>query len=126
VTTETLTLSAHTPADVRDARATLVRSLQGWDCGNVSDAVLVFSELVTNAVLHAGGALTVTIVHGDQTLRFEVQDAGPAVPAPRSPAGHLGGFGLNIVSTLSRRWGWDRTPDGKVVWADVPCCPEEH
>jgi anti-sigma regulatory factor (Ser/Thr protein kinase) len=125
MTAAILTMSAHTPADIRIARATLLRELHGWECGNVPDAVLVFSELVTNAVLHAGGALAVRIVHGDQTLRVEVRDAAPNAPERRPPPqGRPGGFGLNIVTTLARSWGWEPTADGKVVWADIPCCPD--
>lgn len=125
MTPATLRLSARTPAELRGARATLSRELQGWQCANASDAVLVFSELVTNAVLHAGGAVGITIVHGDRTLRVEVRDADPTIPARRNPRDGIGGFGLGIVTTLCRNWGWTPTADGKVVWADVPCCPDD-
>ena len=49
-----------TPAEVRDARHVLQHTLEGWGCGRVPDAVLVLSELATNAVLHGGGAPEIT------------------------------------------------------------------
>jgi anti-sigma regulatory factor (Ser/Thr protein kinase) len=105
------------------ARAALRAELQGWECEQIEDALLVFSELVTNAVLHAGGAPRIDVVHDAPTLRFEIHDRSPGAPHPRPSADGTGGFGLRIVEQISVQWGWDPTADGKVVWSTVPCCP---
>jgi anti-sigma regulatory factor (Ser/Thr protein kinase) len=88
---------------------------------STADAVLVLSELVTNAVTHGAGATTITITGDRQRVRIEVVDDTPAGPQPRSPGNvRAGGFGLHIVTAISSSWGWDPTSRGKVVWADVP------
>jgi anti-sigma regulatory factor (Ser/Thr protein kinase) len=125
MTTGTMTLTAGTPVAARAARQALMAQLDGWHCGCLPDALLVFSELVTNAVEHAGGATRILVLHGDQTLRFEVHDDTHGVPEVRHVAGPAGGFGLRFVDQLSESWGWDQTASGKVVWSVVPCCPDE-
>ena len=120
MTPSTLTLKARTPMDISVARHDLQHRLESWQCSNVHDVLLVFSELVTNAVTHAGGAQGITVRHGEHTLRLEVYDRTHAAPEPRPHDGQPGGLGLHIVDSLSRRWGWDQTSDGKVVWSDVP------
>jgi anti-sigma regulatory factor (Ser/Thr protein kinase) len=125
VTAHTFKSSARTSADAREGRVALGRRLAAWHCDNVADALLVFSELVTNAVVHAGGATAITVVHGDRTLRVEVHDDTHGVPSRHAPEGGVGGYGLNIVARLSREWGWDQTARGKVVWANVLCCSDE-
>ncbi|WP_344468640.1 ATP-binding protein [Kitasatospora kazusensis] len=88
---------------------------------SVEDVLLLVSELLANAALHAGGPQEL-ILHATPTvLRIEVLDASPLVPQPRSP--HLpalpGGHGLHIVKRLSDRWGVATREDGKTVWAEV-------
>ena len=117
-----LVLEARTPRQVTEARRALRRQLERWHCDRADDGLLVFSELVTNAVHHAGGADQVTVIHGEQMLRIEVRDHSPAVPRERRTGDTTGGFGLGLVRQLSQRWGWEPTADGKVVWSDVPCC----
>jgi anti-sigma regulatory factor (Ser/Thr protein kinase) len=118
-----LVLQAHTPRQASEARDTLRRQLDRWHCGSINDGLLVFAELVTNAVQHAGGTDRVTVIHGAQVLRIEVHDHSHTTPDPRRPSGVGGGFGLSIVRKLSDTWGWEQTADGKVVWSDIPCCP---
>lgn len=89
------------------------------------DALLVVSELVTNACLHAGGAQELRLRCHDKGLRLEVADGGDGAPAPRSPhrAGRPGGHGMFIVQRLCLDWGFVRHPDGrpgKTVWAELP------
>jgi hypothetical protein len=74
MSTGTMTLTAGTASEVRTARQALMAQLERWNCGRVPDALIVFSELATNAVTHAGGATNILVVHGDQSLRFEVYD----------------------------------------------------
>ena len=97
--------------------------------GHVSEAVLgdsllLVSELVANSVRHADApAGAVVRVRADvraDVLRLEVGDRGSggsiARRAPDLERG--GGFGLNVVDTLSRRWGVHRDA-GTRVWAEL-------
>lgn len=103
-----------------EARRKLVECLSEWRCDRAGDVALVFSELVTNAVLHGGGAvrISVCLADDDHHVSMEVYDTRPAVPVPCT-GGPDGGFGLQIVDRLSERWGTTPTPDGKVVWAVI-------
>ncbi|MFI5942286.1 ATP-binding protein [Streptomyces uncialis] len=87
------------------------------------DVLLVVSELVTNACLHAEGPEDMTIGFGGKVLRVEVTDRGAGSPAPRTPhrAGRPGGHGMFIVQRLCLDWGVVRTPgvSGKTVWAEL-------
>ncbi|GAA2345864.1 hypothetical protein GCM10010431_81720 [Streptomyces kunmingensis] len=88
------------------------------------DVLLVVSELVTNACIHAHGADELRMSHRtDKVLRIEVSDSGTGQPAPRSPhrAGRPGGHGMFIVQRLCLDWGVIRTAgvEGKTVWAEL-------
>ncbi|MFJ6214556.1 ATP-binding protein [Streptomyces sp. NPDC092296] len=94
------------------------------------DVLLVVSELVTNACLHAGGPQELLLHCTDDALRIEVADASPTHPEPRNPheRGKPGGHGLHIVGRLSRRWGVAARPmagvdgvaaSGKSVWVEL-------
>ncbi|GAA2797869.1 ATP-binding protein [Streptomyces showdoensis] len=87
------------------------------------DVLLVVSELVTNACLHAEGPESLRVLRLAEVLRLEVADRGAGQPAPRTPhrAGRPGGHGMFIVQRLCRAWGIDRTPGapGKTVWAEL-------
>ncbi|MFI8522537.1 ATP-binding protein [Streptomyces sp. NPDC085481] len=87
------------------------------------DVLLVVSELVTNACLHAEGPESLRVLRLAEVLRLEVADRGAGQPAPRTPhrAGRPGGHGMFIVQRLCRDWGIDRTPGapGKTVWAEL-------
>ncbi|MEU6670182.1 ATP-binding protein [Streptomyces sp. NPDC046727] len=87
------------------------------------DVLLVVSELVTNACLHAEGPEEVVIACDNKVIRLEVSDRGTGQPAPRTPhrAGRPGGHGMFIVQRLCLDWGVVRTPgrSGKTVWAEL-------
>ncbi|CAL9466408.1 ATP-binding protein [Streptomyces sp. enrichment culture] len=87
------------------------------------DVLLVVSELVTNACLHAEGPDEMWISCDDKVIRIEVADRGTGQPAPRSPhrAGRPGGHGMFIVQRLCLDWGVVRSPGvaGKTVWAEL-------
>ncbi|MEU1371367.1 ATP-binding protein [Streptomyces sp. NPDC005803] len=87
------------------------------------DVLLVVSELVTNACLHAGGPEELRIACTAKALRVEVADGGAGQPAPRTPhrAGRPGGHGIFIVQRLCLDWGVVRVPGepGKTVWAEL-------
>ncbi|MER6318576.1 ATP-binding protein [Streptomyces sp. NPDC001581] len=93
----------------------------GWDRGeSAEDALLVVSELVTNAALHARGCHELVLTAGE-TLRIDVLDGARALPRPRAVPrpGVPGGHGLHIVQRLSDRWGSYAHGTGKVVWAEI-------
>jgi len=118
---DTLTLSASTPSAVSLARHRLAEQLERWGCGRAGDSLLVFSELVTNALKHAGGATRIDVRCGGHCLRVEVHDASSAPPTMRDAGGASGGFGLRLVERLSQQWGWETTARGKVVWSSLDC-----
>ncbi|GAA3039062.1 ATP-binding protein [Streptomyces glomeratus] len=91
------------------------------------NVLLVASELLTNALVHALPPATLrlsrVLVDGDAAVRVEVTDKGPARPSgipgrPVDPDEH--GRGLGIVTTLSARCGVHLHPDGTCRWAEVP------
>ncbi|MEU2118776.1 ATP-binding protein [Streptomyces sp. NPDC058700] len=87
------------------------------------DVLLVVSELVTNACLHADGPESLRVLRLAKVLRLEVTDRGAGQPAPRTPhrSGRPGGHGMFIVQRLCLDWGIERTPGapGKTVWAEL-------
>ncbi|MGW5849083.1 ATP-binding protein [Streptomyces sp. NPDC055254] len=94
----------------------------GWDRHeSAEDAVLVVSELVTNAALHAGGCHELVLTADGVALRIDVLDGSTAAPHPwtsRRP-GALGGHGLHLVQRLADRWGSSTHGAGKTVWAEI-------
>ncbi|HUQ39348.1 MAG TPA: ATP-binding protein [Acidimicrobiales bacterium] len=111
------------PASVGVARRGLVATLDRWAVADdlIQRAVLVTSELVTNAVLHAGGAVCLRVeTHPRGGLRLEVVDRGDGSPMPRRYGPEAStGRGLALVESLCAAWGVDERADGKVVWAVV-------
>lgn len=96
----------------------------GWfdapDPAAAEDVLLVVSELVGNACLHAGGPLELVLRLEQERLRVEVSDAAPAPPVPhQGTASQPGGHGLRVVARLTREWGWQPHAVGKAVWAEV-------
>ena len=89
----------------------------------VEDAVLIASELVANAVVHAGGARRLTLgSEVGECLRIEVSDGDDRPPVrANSSEDALSGRGLNIIFALASAWGAVTGPDGsgKTVWAEL-------
>lgn len=91
------------------------------------DVLLVVSELVTNACLHAEGPESLRVSCDGKVLRLEVTDRSGGEPAPRTPhrAGRPGGHGMFIVQRLCLDWGVVRVSEpggesaGKTVWAEL-------
>ncbi|WP_424892112.1 ATP-binding protein [Streptomyces sp. XH2] len=87
------------------------------------DVLLVVSELVTNACLHADGPEELRVSCAGKVLRLEVVDLGAGTPAPRTPhrGGRPGGHGMFIVQRLCLDWGVVRNESGagKTVWAEL-------
>ena len=93
----------------RAARRFVSQVLTGWDDdeGDLTDTVtLLVSELVTNAVLHAGSDVEVSVRLTATAARIEVTDASPQAVAPRDATDDEdSGRGLALVGSLARRWG---------------------
>jgi anti-sigma regulatory factor (Ser/Thr protein kinase) len=87
----------------------------------LDNALLVVTELVTNAVRHGRSTVTLAVTVDDDRVLLEVQDAGTGVPAVHHPGWQsLGGRGLLMVDAMATRWGVRPAPGGKVVWAELP------
>jgi PAS domain S-box-containing protein len=107
-----------TPAAVSQAR-TMVREL--LDAAGRTDlaenATLLVSELVTNALLHAGTQMHLRLSVDDQGLRVEVGDGSRHVPVRRRYGATAGtGRGMMMLEQLVDDWGVSRRRHGKTVW----------
>jgi anti-sigma regulatory factor (Ser/Thr protein kinase) len=108
------------PRHVHDARQFVASNLvcHGLDA-LVHDAVLVASELATNAIVHARTSFGVSLSRADGHVLLQVTDAS-SIP-PRRAGSHpldTSGRGLSIVETVSQTWGVDDPTNGlKNVWA---------
>lgn len=108
---------------VRQAREFVARTLDASPA--VADAVLLTSELATNAVTHTasgdGGHFMVTVYRAGTWVRIEVRDAGSATKPAAWP--HVteaeSGYGLELVELLARRWGHAGGGRGRVVWFEL-------
>lgn len=109
------------PESVPAARHFVVDVLHSWGCDELSaDAALIVSELATNALHHAGSPFRAVVDRRQGGLRIGVEDATDT-PLERREAAHddISGRGVGIVEALSRRWGFNPVPGGKVVWAEL-------
>jgi anti-sigma regulatory factor (Ser/Thr protein kinase) len=93
------------PASVCVARRLVNGHTPSLDSLQRRDAVLMVSELVTNAVLHGVGAISLRIDAEADTVRIEVADEGHAAPSPSPEPSAHGGWGLRIVDQLADDWG---------------------
>ncbi|MBC7271885.1 MAG: SpoIIE family protein phosphatase [Streptomyces sp.] len=115
---------------VAAARSFVRDTLQGWGFADiVDDAVVLTSELVTNAVVHAGTAADVLCLRSEDGVRIEVADRYPEREVPLQSAAvnmgspdREGGRGLQLCAALAGRWGVEYTPTHKQVWfqLDLP------
>ncbi|MFF8640434.1 SpoIIE family protein phosphatase [Streptomyces sp. NPDC015345] len=115
---------------VATARSFVRDTLQGWGFSDIiDDAVVLTSELVTNAVVHAGTAADVLCLRSEDAVRIEVSDRYPEreIPLQQSSVNmgspdREGGRGLQLCAALATRWGVDYTPTHKLVWfqLDLP------
>jgi anti-sigma regulatory factor (Ser/Thr protein kinase) len=104
-------------------------ALQRWGITDGGDvAVLIVSELVTNALRHAvlsaqwmpgEHPISLSLLRSDPHLLCMVSDPGSSAPVRATPdASAEGGRGLQVVESCSVRWGWQSADGGgKVVWA---------
>lgn len=115
-----------TAVAVANARHRVVAGICGWGLPVGSSVVetvaLVTSELLTNAVQHAGdGPISVAARLKGDTVRVEVSDSSPALPTLSLPTGDdEHGRGLFIVAALAVRHDVETTESGKRCWAEIP------
>ncbi len=115
------------PCDVSAPRLARQAFEQATELGPVhDDALLVVSELTSNAVMHSGAderseiELRAELV--PEGIVIEVIDEGRSGTVPHArpaDAGVPGGFGLPVVAAVARRWGSERL-DRMRVWAEIP------
>ncbi|MFG2789551.1 SpoIIE family protein phosphatase [Streptomyces sp. NPDC048419] len=125
------TATWHLPArDDTAARARTLASalLRQWHAGDQAhdSALLVISELVTNAVLFGAEPVTVRLVKAGGRLTCEVGDTGNG--RPRLHRGDVlddSGRGLHVIHKLTTRWGVRWTSTGKAVWAELDVRPAD-
>lgn len=107
------------------ARAFVRSELQQRDVPEppLETAILLTSELVSNALLHARTEVDLLLIMAASGLRVEVHDSGLRRPQPSPapvPPSATTGCGLLLVAALAGRWGVDGTVDGKTVWFELP------
>lgn len=109
------------PGAIRHARNLATEACATWDLPElVGPASLVASELVTNAIEHAGTMVTVRFTRRERYIHVAVRDGSAAEPviAEEVGAGDRG-RGLKLVDSVAAHWGWLPSRDGKVVWATL-------
>ncbi|MGW1798441.1 SpoIIE family protein phosphatase [Streptomyces sp. NPDC001984] len=113
------------PEAVGRVRAAAARTLEEWGLAESAFTTeLILSELVTNAIRHAGGPIRVRLIR-DRCLICEVSDGSSTAPHLRRAATtDEGGRGLFLVAQFAERWGTRYTPEGKVIWTEQPLGPE--
>jgi anti-sigma regulatory factor (Ser/Thr protein kinase)/anti-anti-sigma regulatory factor len=108
----------------RRARALIAEVCSDWDVDHLcGPAGLVISELVSNAVQHAGTDMLVRVARRGDYLHISVRDGSPQPPwigrttDGGSPAER--GRGLHLVDVYTTAWGSNVTADSKTVWATL-------
>jgi PAS domain S-box-containing protein len=118
------------PSSVREARRMVRDSLvvaRREDL--VETAELLVSEIVTNALVHAGTSIDVAFSFVDGGLRIEVTDGSPHAPTPRGYGPAAGtGRGLMLLEQMVDEWGVVPDDPGKTVWFQIAsrCDPDRR
>jgi hypothetical protein len=107
-----------------DARLAIRNLIAGTPKRFADSALLMSSELFTNALLHTSGLCSVLATFNRQlgVLRVEVCDDRPEVsvcPSASERVAGAGGMGLHIVELLSESWGTIPAATSKVVWFEL-------
>ncbi|MEU4126835.1 MULTISPECIES: ATP-binding protein [Streptomyces] len=86
------------------------------DSVTAADALLVTSELVTNAIRHGDGVIAFQADIADDVLRLSIADANPRLPAARTgTVDHPGGYGWPLIQRLAEHVDCSTRPDGKTI-----------
>lgn len=109
------------------ARSVVQDCIRAWRTPVDADvAVLLTSELVTNAVIHAAGSvITLVVSCSRDQVRVDVHDTSCVLPEMADvPADAESGRGLHLVASLAHEWGYYRTPAGKAVYFTLAFGPD--
>jgi anti-sigma regulatory factor (Ser/Thr protein kinase) len=108
-------------ASISHARRFVRRAVESLGAeAAVDDAVLLISELATNALLHARSPFTIEVTRSADRVRICIVDASPLAPKVRSYGDDATtGRGLQLVQTLSAAWGVQPRRPGKTVWVEL-------
>ena len=115
------------PAAAAEARSQVRVAIRDWKVPVDPDiAILLTSDLVTNAIMHGDGeSLTLAIRCSRAHLRIDVYDKSRALPLGMDePADADAGRGLALVAVLSTEWGSFRTPAGKAMYFTLAFPPD--
>jgi anti-sigma regulatory factor (Ser/Thr protein kinase) len=109
------------PSSAAAARDLVTDACRSWHReGLIDDLALVVTELVANAIRHAGTEMTVRLTALDGGVRLEVVDRSTRPLRPRAAAlSDEGGRGLLLVDALSTRYGVEGEREGKRVWVEL-------
>ena len=104
-----------------EARRILRDALSGAESGDSVDAAQVaVSEIVTNALVHAGTPMRLRVLLRGSGLRVELRDGSPHLPHRRDYSSIAAtGRGLHMVAEMVDRWGAYPDGRGKVVWFEI-------
>ncbi|MFF4172296.1 ATP-binding protein [Streptomyces sp. NPDC001744] len=91
----------------------------------VGDALLLVSEVVTNALTHGGVPYELRLGRAGGRLSVQVSDTSPVRPLPRGPhsPSRASGHGLHLLERLAAAWGCVPRDGGKTVWFEVEMLP---
>ncbi|MEY2468438.1 MAG: hypothetical protein QOF21_1136 [Actinomycetota bacterium] len=109
-----------TAAAIGAARRFVAWALSTAEARVIDDAVIVTSELATNALHYADGPFRVVVSREHQSVRVGVEDTNPDAPTQQSRSHRdlaVSGRGMYIVDRIAQSWGIEGSPHGKVVWA---------
>ena len=93
------------PDSVRRARNLVNAHTSAVTAQQRTDAALMVSELVTNALRHGVGTISLRIDVEPRGVRIEVSDQGMVAVGPSPTPGAHGGWGLRIIEQLADDWG---------------------
>ena len=117
------------PAAAREAREFVSQQCKasGLDSEVRQTAVLLVSEVVTNAILHGRSGPRLLVSIGEDVIRVEVSDDNSRAPQLiEADADALDGRGLTIVDALADSWGSCPEDGGKLVWFELAVHAEAH
>jgi anti-sigma regulatory factor (Ser/Thr protein kinase) len=109
------------PQAIHEVRSFVRECCTDWGVEEGTDvAVLLASELATNAVRYATAPVVVWLGHRSDRIVLSVEDASHASATVREPSvTDEGGRGLLLVDALAARWGEREVATGKLVWAEI-------
>ena len=109
------------PSSAGEARRLLRDAMPEQASEESTDAAaLALSEIVTNALVHAGTPMRLRVILAPSAVRVELADGSARLPLPREYSRAAGtGRGLHMVTEIVDQWGAHHDEDGKVVWFEI-------